>query len=187
MAGPTLGNTLFGMPTVSIGGTTFYTTGSAEVGVEGSTEFGRVAELAAPHTGVFVSRQPFVTATLAEVNESAIGTLWDVPDEDVWCNPALKTPTSTACVLTHGSTVYTLTITPKLGADTFKPLNINGSQRGGRPIVQLLPERIADIEIIEGEKWNPTTADNFILVPLPDEFDPAQPIVIKVRGKTRSR
>jgi len=109
MAGPTLGNTLFGMPTVSIGGTTFYTTGSAEVGVEGSTEFGRVAELAAPHTGVFVSRQPFVTATLAEVNESAIGTLWDVPDEDVWCNPALKTPTSTACVLTHGSTVYTLT------------------------------------------------------------------------------
>jgi len=101
--------TRYGMPTVTIGGTTFYTTGSAEVGVEGSTEFGRVAELSAPHTGVFVQRQPFVTATVAEVNQAALTALWDGTVVTAWCDPTDKTPTSTACAIASGATTYTLT------------------------------------------------------------------------------
>jgi hypothetical protein len=46
---------------------------------------------------------------------------------------------------------YVLTLTPKAGADTFKPVNINGSQRGGRPIVLLLPRRATGgYQIVEG-------------------------------------
>lgn len=62
---------------------------------------------------------------------------------------------------------WTLTITPKAGADTFKPVNKNGSQRGGRPIVALLPRRIGKVEIERGADMKPVITDNFVLVPLP--------------------
>jgi len=42
--------------------------------------------------------------------------------------------------------LFTLTITPKRGADSFAPVNRNGSQRGGRPIVQFLPWRVSHVE-----------------------------------------
>ena len=68
--------------------------------------------------------------------------------------------------------VYTLTITPNRGEDSFKPVNTNGSQRGWRPIVQFLPHRIKDIEIMAGEDLNPVVTDDFILIPNPRECDP---------------
>ena len=68
--------------------------------------------------------------------------------------------------------VYTLTITPNRGEDSFKPVNTNGSQRGWRPIVQFLPHRIKDVEIVAGEDLNPVVTDDFILVPNPRECDP---------------
>ena len=37
--------------------------------------------------------------------------------------------------LTIDGDVYTLTITPRRGGDSFKPVNTNGAQRGWRPIV----------------------------------------------------
>jgi zinc protease len=62
---------------------------------------------------------------------------------------------------------WTLTITPRAGADTFKPVNKNGSQRGGRPIVALLPRRIGKVEIESGADLKPLITDDFVLVPLP--------------------
>jgi len=61
--------------------------------------------------------------------------------------------------------VYTLTITPERGVGSFKPVNTNGSQRGGRPIVQFLPWRIQDVEIIAGNDLRPVVTDDFILIP----------------------
>lgn len=65
--------------------------------------------------------------------------------------------------------VYTLTLKklPHENADT------NGSQRGGRPYVFLLPTRLAqnedgtplNLEILDGAELNPLVADDFVLIP----------------------
>jgi zinc protease len=80
----------------------------------------------------------------------------------------------------HG--VYTLTITPNRGKDSFKPVNTNGSQRGWRPIVQFLPHRIKDIQITAGEELKPLVTDNFILVPNPRECDPDRKYVVRFQA-----
>jgi len=66
---------------------------------------------------------------------------------------------------------YTLTITPNRGADSFKPVNTNGAQRGWRPIVALLPHRVADVKVVAGADLRPVVTDDFILVPNPRECD----------------
>lgn len=76
--------------------------------------------------------------------------------------------------LTERGGKFCLEIRPNLGERSFEPINTNGSQRGGRPIFQLLPRRIAaqEVKILEGAELNPLVTDNFILVPLPEKCDP---------------
>ncbi len=79
---------------------------------------------------------------------------------------------------------YTLTITPKAGADTFKPVNINGSQRGGRPIVVLLPRRAASgYTIAEGGASGAVATDDFVLIPNPGPQEMAKPMVLKILSR----
>lgn len=68
--------------------------------------------------------------------------------------------------------LYTFEIKPQRGKQSFEPINTNGSQRGGRPIVQLLPHRIKDVRLREGKELRPLITDNFILVPNPGKCDP---------------
>jgi hypothetical protein len=68
--------------------------------------------------------------------------------------------------------VYSIEIKPLIGEASFEPVNKNGSQRGGRPFVQFLPERIEDIEIVTGEELKPIITDNFVLIPNPGDCDP---------------
>jgi zinc protease len=79
--------------------------------------------------------------------------------------------------------VYTFTIHPRRGADSFQPINTNGSQRGWRPIVQFLPHRIRDAEILAGEDLHPVVPDDFILVPNPRECDPDREYVIRFQAE----
>jgi hypothetical protein len=74
--------------------------------------------------------------------------------------------------LTVDGNKYTLTIEPRRGAETFKPISLNGSQRGWRPIVEFLPRRIKNVKVISGEKLKPVITDDFLLVPNPRECDP---------------
>ena len=69
-----------------------------------------------------------------------------------------------------------LKITPMLGKESFATVNTNGSQRGGRPIIQFLKNRIdpASVKITTGGDLHPVFADNFILIPLPKTCDPAR-------------
>jgi zinc protease len=69
---------------------------------------------------------------------------------------------------------FTLEIKPRLGAQSFDPVNTNGSQRGGRPIFALLAERIeaGSVQISAGADLRPIVTDNFVLVPLPAKCDP---------------
>ena len=76
--------------------------------------------------------------------------------------------------LTIDGDVYTLTITPRRGGDSFKPVNTNGAQRGWRPIVELLDDRISNVKIIEGADLNPVITDDFILIPNPRTVDPSR-------------
>jgi hypothetical protein len=70
---------------------------------------------------------------------------------------------------------YALEVTPRRGAATFKPVNRNGSQRGGRPIIAFLPQRVKDMRLVAGAEWKPVLADDFVLIPNPGEVDPARP------------
>ena len=88
--------------------------------------------------------------------------------------------------LAEAAGTFTLTIAPLDGAASFRPVNTNGSQRGGRPIVQFLPRRIGPAEIVEGAEWNPVVADDFVLVPLPPAGR-AEPVRIVFRERAADR
>ena len=78
--------------------------------------------------------------------------------------------------------LYTFVIEPQSGARSFESVNSNGAQRGGRPVIELLSERIEEIEIKEGAQYRPVIADDFILVPHPGAAM-TEPIRIVFRAK----
>jgi len=71
---------------------------------------------------------------------------------------------------------YQFDIRPLRGAKSFEPVNKNGSQRGGRPIIEFLPRRIdpGSVRIEEGGDLKPLVACRFLLVPNPGKVDPAR-------------
>ena len=87
--------------------------------------------------------------------------------------------------LAEADGVFALTITPRDGPRSFTPVNTNGSQRGGRPIVAFLPRRLTDVELVAGGEWKPVVTDDFVLVPLPpaDREEPVT-VVFRSRGRT---
>jgi len=84
--------------------------------------------------------------------------------------------------LSENDGIFSLEIRPKLGTDTFQPVNTNGSQRGWRPIVHFLPFRVKDIQLISGQDLKPVVTDNFVLVPNPRECDPTKEYRIEFRA-----
>jgi hypothetical protein len=67
--------------------------------------------------------------------------------------------------------MFTLEIKPLLGEKSFGPVNLNGSQRGGRPFLQFLNQRVKDVEVISGQELMPLITDNFVLIPNPGICD----------------
>ena len=88
--------------------------------------------------------------------------------------------------LTEDDGTFTLQITPLAGDASFVPVNTNGSQRGGRPIVHFLPRRIGPAEVVEGGAWKPVVTDDFLLVPLPPEGH-SEPLRIVFRERVGDR
>jgi len=86
-----------------------------------------------------------------------------------------------------GDNIWTFTITPQAGKDSFKPVNMNGSQRGGRPIVAYFPERLKGLKVIEGGDLKPVLTDDFILVPNPMNYDSSRKYVVKFEGEKVSK
>ena len=87
--------------------------------------------------------------------------------------------------LTLSDGLYTLDVVPRRGEASFKPINTNGSQRGGRPIIQFLPHRVKHVEIVEGADLNPVVTDDFLLVPNPVECDPNKNYRVSFRAQRR--
>jgi zinc protease len=94
--------------------------------------------------------------------------------DPAWVARMAPQPTAWDQTLTEDKGIWTLEIKPNRGAKTFAPINQNGSQRGGRPIVQFLPQRVKVAQIIEGAELKPVITDDFILVPNPVTCDPTR-------------
>ena len=112
-------------------------------------------------------------------SQDAVGLLYDRDTVAFYGDPAwvarmADQPKLYEQKLTSEGGKYTLEIKPNRGADSFKPVNTNGSQRGGRPFIAWLPHRITEARIVEGADLKPLVAANFILVPNPGVCDPAR-------------
>ncbi len=85
--------------------------------------------------------------------------------------------------------LHTLTVTPNRGEESFAPICTNGSQRGGRPFVYMLPRRIdaGGVQLVEGADLEPVIADDFILVPNPGRCDPARTYRVAFRAPAARR
>jgi zinc protease len=116
-------------------------------------------------------------ARLAGLTENdASGLLYDRDTLALYGDPAWEarmasTPTAWNQTLTNLKGQWTFEIKPNRAEGTFAPINRNGSQRGGRPIIQFLPQRLKDIRLLEGAELNPVITANFILVPNPKTCD----------------
>lgn len=81
--------------------------------------------------------------------------------------------------LTQTEQSIVIEITPLEGEKSYEPIDTNGSQRGGRPFLAFLPQRI------DPTSWENTThkdavlADDFVLIPRPPAGSKAQPIRIE--------
>ena len=78
--------------------------------------------------------------------------------------------------------VWTLEIKLRRGAQSFDPINRNGSQRGGRPIIEYLPRRIRHAQVLEGADLAPVITDDFVLVPNPGQCRPDHPCRVVFRA-----
>jgi hypothetical protein len=94
--------------------------------------------------------------------------------DPAWNAKMEKKPTFYEQSLEVHQDLYTFTIQPNRGKDSFKPVNQNGAQRGWRPIVHFLPHRIKDITIVQTSGLDPVVTDNFVLVPNPRVCDPTK-------------
>ena len=78
--------------------------------------------------------------------------------------------------------VFTLTIKGNRGTKSFAPVNMNGSQRGGRPMLAYLPYRIQNVKVLQGGELKPVVTDDFILVPNPKTSEPEKEYVVRFTG-----
>lgn len=118
-------------------------------------------------------------AAMGLTGQDAGGLLWDRDVVAFYGDPAWSArmqtqPTAYGQTLTQDGDRYTLTITPNRGEDSFQPVNVNGAQRGWRPIVAWLPHRIGEVKILAGEDLNPIITDDFVLIPNPRDCDPSR-------------
>lgn len=110
--------------------------------------------------------------------QDGIGLLYDRDVVALYGDPAWSAKMAPG-KLSYGQTlaevspgIFALEIKPLLGASSFEPVNKNGAQRGGRPLVQLLPKRVKNVEILRGQELSPVITDDFLLIPNPRACDP---------------
>ena len=103
--------------------------------------------------------------------------------DPAWSARLAPGPLAWEQTLSRQEGVYRFEIKLKRGEHSFEPVNINGSQRGWRPIIEFLPHRVTDVEILEGEDLQPLVTDNFLLVPNPRRADPKQPYRVVFRAR----
>ncbi|MCX6923245.1 MAG: hypothetical protein NT154_08560, partial [Verrucomicrobia bacterium] len=100
-----------------------------------------------------------------------------------WVARMAEQPKAWDQTLTETNGTWTFEIKPNRGERTFAPINMNGSQRGGRPIIQFFPCRLKAIQVIEGADLKPIVTGSFILVPNPRDCDAARSYRVVLEAK----
>jgi zinc protease len=103
--------------------------------------------------------------------------------DPAWAARMADRPRAYEQQLTEENGLYNFLFRGNRGADSFKPVNTNGSQRGWRPIVEILPFRLTAIEMVDDGGLAPLVADDFILVPNPRDCDPNREYRIQFRAE----
>jgi zinc protease len=102
-----------------------------------------------------------------------------------WDARMAETPLRWVQSLQQDGNRYTFEIEPLQGQASFATVNVNGAQRGGRPLVQRLPYRVSQVKVVAGAQFHPFIADDFILVPRPAE-SVDQPIRIEFKARSEN-
>lgn len=84
--------------------------------------------------------------------------------------------------LTESNGIYTFTVQANRGVKSFEPVNTNGSQRGGRPVVEFFPYRMKDFTLLDGADLKPVFADGFLLVPNPGTCNTSRKYVVRFKA-----
>ena len=122
--------------------------------------------------------------------QDGLGLLYDRDTLAFYGDPAWEArlaPTALAWdqTLTQKNGLWTLLLRANIGADSFLAGNKNGSQRGGRPVVQYLPQRLQAIQVLEGAELEPVITKDFILVPNPGRCQPGHVYRVVFRAEPR--
>jgi zinc protease len=106
--------------------------------------------------------------------------------DPAWTARMAPGPLSWEQTLTERDGEYRFEVRLLRGERSFDPINTNGSQRGGRPIVQLLPHRLRarSVQIVEGDDLKPLVTSSFILIPNPGRCDPKRSYRVVFRAAT---
>ena len=102
--------------------------------------------------------------------------------DPAWAARLAPSPTAWEQHLSLTNGLWTFEIHPERGEQSFTAGDTNGSQRGGRPVVQLLAEPLDNIQIVEGQALKPVITSRFILVPNPGKCDPAKTCRVTFRA-----
>ena len=77
---------------------------------------------------------------------------------------------------------WTFEVKPK-DANSFGPIDTNGSQRQPRPFLAFFDRRLKDVEVVEGADLKPVITDDFILVERPPACDPSKTYRVVFRAR----
>jgi hypothetical protein len=105
--------------------------------------------------------------------------------DPAWSARLAPKPTAWEQNLSVTNGLWTFEIHPRHGEQSFTMGDGNGSQRGGRPVVELLPEPLDNIQVVEGQELGPVITSRFILVPNPGKCNPAKTYRVTFRAAKR--
>jgi zinc protease len=83
--------------------------------------------------------------------------------------------------LTEKDGLWTFQVEGLAGDKTFTPVNMNGSQRGHRPLIEFFQRPLGPVEIVSGQEFKPVVTDDFLLLPNPGKLPAAGSIKISFR------
>ncbi|HEY5914758.1 MAG TPA: hypothetical protein VJA21_29560 [Verrucomicrobiae bacterium] len=105
--------------------------------------------------------------------------------DPAWEARLAATPSRWDQTLAREGDVWTLELKLNRGARSFQVVDPNGSQRGGRPVIEFLPCRVKAAEVLAGADLSPLITDDFVLMPIPDKCEPGQIYRVVFRAAPR--
>jgi zinc protease len=102
--------------------------------------------------------------------------------DPAWAARMAEGPRAFEQTLTRNGDLFTLRITGNRGSKSFAPVNTNGSQRGGRPLIAFLPFRVTDVRVLVEGGLNPLITDDFVLIPHPGDYEEGREYEVTFRA-----